>query len=172
MNTNIFFTFILLCFWSAVHAQTFDTSFTEAKMKSKNQVYKVKKYSTSSFLENEKNQLHKQNYRPDTLNLSGMKWRESMVIATKEILVYVSEKRKISLDNLPNIFVTWKILKNGQVKEVRFAIPNDNLLTADDFEEIERIITKQKVKITHPHYYKNINYISILMPLRWKDPLR
>ncbi|TDB65907.1 hypothetical protein [Arundinibacter roseus] len=142
-------------------------------MKSKNQVYKVKKYSTGgSFLENEKNQLNKQNYRPDTLNLSGMKWRESMVVAMNEIMVYLFENRKLSPDKLPNMGAHWKILKNGQVKEVVFVVRNNTSLTPDDIEQIEKIMTKQKVKITQPQFYSQMNFAYIHMPLIWKNPLR
>ena len=161
-----------VCVWNTVQAQELDTLYVEYKSKSKNQTYKVKKYSHTTFLEDEKNQLTALNYRPDTLNLSGMRYQEAMGRAMREIMAYLTEKRKISLDTLPNMGVMWKILKNGQVKEVLFSIPNEMPLTIDDIEEIEKIITRQKVEITHPEYYKKMNFAYIHMPLIWKKPLR
>jgi TolA-binding protein len=174
MKSEIIVLLFAISFLSVAQAQILDidTSFTESKMSSKNQIYKVKKYSQTAFLEDEKNQLSALNYSPDTLNLSGMRYQEAMGRAMKEIMAYLTEKRKISLDTLPNMGAMWKILRNGQVKEVRFMIPNEMPLTMDDIEEMEKIITKQKVEITHPQYYKKMNFAYIHMPLIWKKPLR
>ena len=73
MNTKFIFTLLAFGLFGVAKAQNFD----KPKVKSKNQTYNTKAFTKNVFLENEKNQYIGYggigpNYRPDTLNLSGL----------------------------------------------------------------------------------------------------
>jgi hypothetical protein len=175
MNTKLVFTILAFCLLGTAKAQHFDKS----KVKGKNQTYnvkispsRVKSRPDGIDLENEKNQFKKPNYREDTLNLSGLLLKEAQIEATEKIKKYLIQERKISLETLPNVGTEWMILKNGEVKEVRFSFSKNTPLTPDDFEEMEKIITQTKVKVTQPQLYKSVNFIPIHLTLFWNKPLR
>ena len=132
----------------------------------------MKSHPDGISLENAKNQLKKPNYREDTLNLSGLLLKEAHIEVIEKLKRYLTQERKISLETLPNVVTEWMILKNGEVKEVRFSFSKDTPLTPDDFEEMEKIITQTKIKVTEPQFYKSVNFIPIHLTLFWNKPLR
>ncbi|HEV7351266.1 hypothetical protein [Telluribacter sp.] len=170
MQTKIFLTVITFCFFGAALAQNFD----KPTVKSKNQTYNVKKMENTVFLNNEKKEFtgKKPNYRLDTLKLSGLSWKEAQIEVTKKVKDYLVNQRNISLETLPNVFTQWYILKNGQIKEVTFMFPRDTPLTAQDFEEMEKIITQTKIEVTQPQFYQSVNFIPIHIPFIWKQTVR
>jgi hypothetical protein len=172
MNTKLIFTLLAFGLLGAAKAQHFD----KTKVKSKNQSYNVKNIKETVFLNNEKNIYIGYggigtNYKTDTLNLSGLSLKEAHIEVIEKVKKYLTDERGLSLETLPNILTTWKILNTGQVKEVMFSFPKDSPLTPQDFEEMEKIITQTKVKVTQPKFYKSVNYIPITIVLRWK-PIR
>lgn len=175
MNAKLIFTLLSFFIFSIARAQHFD----KPKVKGKDNAYDVKTFPSRMksrpdgiSLENEKNQLKKLNYREDTLNLSGLLLKEAQIEVTEKIKKYLLQERNLSLETLPNVGTEWMILKNGQVKEVRFSFSKDTPLTPDDFEKMEKIITQTKVKVTQPQLYKSVNFIPIHLTLFWNKPLR
>jgi hypothetical protein len=170
MNTKFIFTILAFCILGAAKAQHFD----KPKVKAKNQTYNTKTFTKNVFLDNEKNQYRGKalNYRIDTLNLSGLALKEAHMEAIEKVKKYLIDERGLSLEKLPNISTEWYIFKNGQVKEVTFMFPKDIPLTPQDFEEMEKIITQTKVKVTQPQLYKSVDFMPVHISFIWKKPLR
>jgi hypothetical protein len=170
MPKRFVYTLISLCCFIGAQAQNFD----KPTVKSAHKTYTVKKIKETVFLNQENPQLigKPMTYRMDTLNLSGLAWKKAQIEVTGKVKDYLVNQRKISLETLPNISTKWYILKNGQIKEVTFIFPQDISLTAQDFEEMEKIITQTKIEVTQPQFYQSVNFIPIHIPFIWKQTVR
>lgn len=166
MYTRFLLTLFVFCLFGMVaQAQNFD----KTKVTATNKTYLVKRIKQTVFLNDEQSQYTSKSltYRLDTLDLSGLSWKKAQVEATNKIKQYLVNQRKISLGTLPNIATEWYILKTGQIKGVTFMFPENIILTVQDFEEMEKIITQTRIEVTQPQFYKSVNFIPIHVPFIW-----